>query len=129
MTAHTTMSPHLATATPASTSLLDTVLSYVTGRRWSLIGKYHDLDAVSRILNRELWAGQTKAQLIDSLGYPHRIAKMAGGELYSFDELGYGRFETNVILRNGLVSSCYFHSVNRNATKELMLKRSSFPLR
>lgn len=85
-------------------------------RRLRLIRKYTDDDIADRIMLRCVWLGQTEQQLFDSLGKPLRVVCVNAGSghmIYSYDELGTGRYRMNVRLVNRRVVSCEHHGSAR----------------
>lgn len=79
-------------------------LSELNQRRSTLIDCYGDPSIVDRIINREFWAGQTAAQLEDSLGAPIEIDKFARKnttrEVWKYNKTGKNRFGLKITLVN-----------------------------
>ncbi len=74
----------------------------------ALRAKYGDEQLVQRILNHEIWAGQTAEQLIDSRGMPHnidnKISRMRKREVWKYDRRGVNRYGLRITLDNDVVT-------------------------
>ncbi len=77
-------------------------------RREQLFVKYGDTAVVERLMNRQVWQGMSKAQLIDSLGKPTKIdtkiQKTKSTEIYKYNQTGKNRFGRKIQIDNGLVT-------------------------
>lgn len=74
-------------------------------RRERLMDKYADPRLVERLMNREIWQGQTEEQLLDSQGKPAKIdqavLKTKTRETWKYEEIAKNRYALKVILENG----------------------------
>lgn len=66
-----------------------------------------DEDIANRIMNKEVWQGQTEEMLIESKGSPVDVIETVSlrhkKQTFKYDEVGCGRFRTKVHLRDGIV--------------------------
>jgi hypothetical protein len=80
----------------------------IARRTERLMTKYGDSDLVDRIMNQEIWQGQTEEQLRDSLGKPEdieeKVMKTKTKEIWKYDETGKNRYALKVTLENGQVA-------------------------
>ncbi|RYH62357.1 MAG: DUF2845 domain-containing protein [Alcaligenaceae bacterium] len=69
--------------------------------------KYKQETIVQRIVNSEIWDGQTEAQLIDSRGEPvardEKVLKTKRREIWKYEELRKGQFALRITVDNGKV--------------------------
>jgi stress response protein SCP2 len=73
-----------------------------------LIDKHNgNIDVLTRIMNRELWMGQTKTQLLDSRGNPadrdQKIMATKTRETWKYHQIGANRFKLKITLENDVV--------------------------
>ncbi len=72
-----------------------------------LLGKYKDEEVVSRILGGYFWQGQTKEQLVDSIGNPlaidSKVLRSAVREVWKYSRTGRNRYGLRVTLEDGVV--------------------------
>lgn len=72
-----------------------------------LRNKYKDERTVKKILQREIWKGETSEQLLDSLGTPEdidqKILKTKKKEIWKYDQQGTNRFGLKITLENDIV--------------------------
>ena len=65
-----------------------------------LRNKYHDGEAVQRILRKEIWQGETAEQLRDSIGSPAEaddaVLKTKKKEVWKYGQTGVNRFNLRV---------------------------------
>lgn len=66
-----------------------------------------DEEIATRIVDGEVWQGQTKAMLIESKGLPMDVTETVSSrhlkQTFKYDEVGRGRFRTKIHLRDGIV--------------------------
>jgi uncharacterized membrane protein len=76
-------------------------------RRERLQNKYNDSVLVERLMNKEVWMGQTEEQLIDSIGKPRdidqKVLKTKTKEIWKYNETGKNRYAFKVTIENGEV--------------------------
>jgi hypothetical protein len=76
-------------------------------KRERLMAKYRDSLIVDRIMNRKVWEGMTKEQLIDSWGLPveigQKVYKTKITETYKYNQTGKNRFRSRVTIENDIV--------------------------
>ena len=72
-----------------------------------LVGKYKDEEVVRRILGGYFWQGQTKEQLVDSIGHPlaidSKVLRTTVREVWKYSRTGKNRYGLRVTLEDGLV--------------------------
>jgi hypothetical protein len=65
-------------------------------RKADLLRKYGDADLVEKILNKSIWAGQTKDELLDALCHPaevdSKLMKTRAREIWNYNQTGKNRF-------------------------------------
>ena len=82
---------------------------YGSGSRFeSLIDKHNgNIDVLTKIMNRELWIGQTQMQLLDARGNPadkyQKIMATKTREIWKYHQIGANRFRLRITLENGVV--------------------------
>jgi membrane protein implicated in regulation of membrane protease activity len=73
-------------------------------RKIALLEKYKDEEIVANIIERRLWVGQTREQLVDSFGAPHdideRVLKTKKKETWKYGHKGANRYEYRVTLES-----------------------------
>ena len=78
------------------------------GRRKRLLAKYRDEQIVDRIIKKTIWVGETKEQLLDSLGNPididEKVMKSSKKEIFKYFQNGKARFRLRVTLEDGEVT-------------------------
>jgi hypothetical protein len=76
-------------------------------RREYLTTKYGDATIVQAIIDKKIWQGMTKEQLVDSWGSPvdtaQKVLKTKTTETFKYKQVGRNRFRSRVMLENGLV--------------------------
>lgn len=76
-------------------------------RRRSLMQKYGDPQLVARIINSEVWQGQTEEQLRDALGRPadvdEQVMKTKTKRVWKYGRSGKNRYRLRITLENGSV--------------------------
>jgi len=76
-------------------------------RREELMSKYSDQKIVEQIIRRSIWQGQTKEQLIDSIGKPigvdERVYKSKKAETWKYNQTGAKTFALRIIIEDGVV--------------------------
>jgi len=76
-------------------------------RRKRLLEKYGDEALVDRLMNRDVWEGQTQEQLIDSRGRPlaidQKVLKTKITNTWKYQQMGRGQYALRVIVENGIV--------------------------
>jgi hypothetical protein len=77
-------------------------------RRKSLMEKYGDQILVDRLMRREIWEGQTEAQLLDARGNPaavdRKVLKTKTSEVWKYERIGKGQYGLRVFVENGSVA-------------------------
>lgn len=72
-----------------------------------LMKKYNDPILVDRLMNGEIWQGQTRGQVIDSLGKPsdinEQVLKTKTKYTYKYNKKSKNRYGLKVIIENGIV--------------------------
>jgi len=62
---------------------------------------------VQAIIDKKIWQGMTKEQLVDSWGSPvdtaQKVLKTKTTETFKYKQVGRNRFRSRVMLENGLV--------------------------
>lgn len=73
-------------------------------RRNELMRKYDNAQLVEAIMSRSFWQGQTKDQLVDSLGNPQdideKVLKTKTKEIWKYDHLGGNRYGLRITIEN-----------------------------
>jgi len=73
-----------------------------------LTGKYSDAEIVNRILQRQLWPGETAEQVIDSFGEPEgkddKLLKTIKREVWKYYPTGVNRYGLRITLDNDVVT-------------------------
>jgi hypothetical protein len=76
-------------------------------RRAELLRKYDNESIVERIMNGEVWQGQTEAQLHDALGSPvdvdERVLKSKTRRVWKYRPIGTRRFGLRITTENNVV--------------------------
>lgn len=76
-------------------------------RRNELMKKYNNAQLVDAIMGRSFWQGQTKGQLVDSLGNPHdidkKVMKTKTKETWKYNHLGGNRYGLRITIEDGEV--------------------------
>jgi len=76
-------------------------------KRKRLLAKYGDPEIVRQIMDRTIWQGETKEQLVDSLGSPvdidTKVLKAKIRETWKYYRTGKNRFNLRVILEDSIV--------------------------
>jgi len=80
--------------------------SYVAKEK-RLLEKYKDPALVKRLMNGEIWQGQTKRELLDSQGKPsdisEQVLKTKTKQVYKFHKTAKNRYDLKVTIENGFV--------------------------
>lgn len=84
------------------------IVAYNTSkRREVLLAKYGSAEIVERIMKKMFWQGQTREQLLDSLGSPlsvdQSVLKTKVKETWKYNSIGKNRYALRVILENNIV--------------------------
>lgn len=91
----------------AIAAALERVRAYRQAKLARLISKHNNPEIARRILHREVWHGQTKEQLLDSLGPPATstiLPEPAQREIWHYGPRGGGRYRFTVTLHDGRVT-------------------------
>lgn len=76
-------------------------------RRVALLAKYKDEKLVNAILSKQIWTGQTREQLLDSVGQPHdvdqKVLKTKKKEIWKYGHKGGNRYMWRITLENDVV--------------------------
>ncbi|MEW4923944.1 hypothetical protein [Algibacter sp. 2305UL17-15] len=69
--------------------------------------KYNDADLVEKLMTGSFWQGQTKGQLIDSLGHPKDVSELVlktkKKEIWKYQKTGNNRYALKITIENGEV--------------------------
>jgi hypothetical protein len=78
-------------------------------RRKHLVEKYGDPEIARRIMRGVIWQGETREQLIESLGKPpdidEKVLKTKTKEIWKYRQTAKNRFGLKVTLDDGVVSA------------------------
>ncbi len=87
--------------------LVFSFLTYLLTKRTRLIMKHKDDELVEMLMKEKFWVGQTKEQLIDSLGEPlavdQRVLKTKVKEVWKYEQTGKNRYGLIITLDDGVV--------------------------
>lgn len=87
--------------------LVFAVLTYLLAKRAKLMMKYKDEELIERLMEEKFWVGQTKEQLIDSLGEPldvdQKVLKTKVKEVWKYEQTGKNRYALKIKLDDGVV--------------------------
>jgi hypothetical protein len=76
-------------------------------RRAKLMEKYNNDQLVDAIMRQSFWIGQTKEQLVDSLGNPQdideKVLKTKTKEIWKYNHSGGNRYGLRITIENGEV--------------------------
>lgn len=76
-------------------------------KRELLMKKYGDAQLVDKIMQGMFWQGQSKGQLIDSIGRPldvdQKVLKTKTKETWKYNSTGKNRYALKIILEDGVV--------------------------
>lgn len=82
-------------------------LTYLLAKRARLMMKYKDEELIERLMEEKFWVGQTKEQLIDSLGEPldvdEKVLKTKVKEVWKYEQTGKNRYGLKIKLDDGVV--------------------------
>ncbi len=82
-------------------------LTYLLTKRARLIMKHKDDELVEMRMKEKFWVGQTKEQLIDSLGEPlavdQKVLKTKVKEVWKYEQTGKNRYGLRITLDDGVV--------------------------
>jgi hypothetical protein len=87
---------------------LERIYARRQGRLGRLICKHNDNGVAQRVFRREIWQGQSEAQLLDSRGEPakkNRLPPPPERDEWIYSPRGLGRDRLRVTLENGLVTA------------------------
>jgi hypothetical protein len=87
---------------------LERVYAERQGRLGQLICKHNDYGIAQRVFRREIWQGQSDAQLLDSRGEPVEINGLSAPperQEWIYSGRGLGRGRLRVTLENGVVTT------------------------
>ena len=77
-------------------------------RRKTLMERYNDPQIVDAIMQRKVWQGMTRQQLVDSWGEPvetaQKVQRTKIVETCKYQQTGRNRFKSRVVLENGAVT-------------------------
>lgn len=72
-----------------------------------LMEKYGNMEIVRRIVDQTIWQGETREQLLESLGTPsdieQSVMKTKTKETWKYTPVGKNRYKNKVIVENGVV--------------------------
>lgn len=76
-------------------------------KRERLMLKYNNSELVDRIMQATYWIGQTKGELLDSLGRPadisENVLKTKTKEIWKYNKTGNNRFALKITIENNVV--------------------------
>ncbi len=76
-------------------------------RKANLLERYGNEEIVGRILNKDIWQGETAEMLLDSLGKPdevdQQVLKTKVKETWKYGKVGQGRYKLRIMLDNDVV--------------------------
>ena len=82
-------------------------LTYLLAKRARLMMKSKDEELIERLLEEKFWVGQTKEQLINSLGEPldvnQKVLKTKVKEVWKYEQTGKNRYGLKITLDDGVV--------------------------
>jgi hypothetical protein len=82
-------------------------LTYLLAKRARLMMKCKDEELIERLMKESFWVGQTKEQLIDSLGEPldviQKVLKTKVKEVWKYEQTGKNRYGLKITLDDGVV--------------------------
>ena len=82
-------------------------LTYLLAKRARLMMKSRDEELIERLLEEKFWVGQTKEQLINSLGEPldvnQKVLKTKVKEVWKYEQTGKNRYGLKITLDDGVV--------------------------
>lgn len=84
-----------------------TFLTYLLAERARLMMKSKDEELIERLKEEKFWVGQTKEQLINSLGEPldinQKVLKTKVKEVWQYELTGKNRYGLKITLDDGVV--------------------------
>ena len=76
-------------------------------RKQSIHQKYGYTEIADRIINKNIWVGETSEQLLDSLGQPldidQKVFKTKTKEIWKYYRYGINRYGLRMIIENDVV--------------------------
>ena len=82
-------------------------LTYLLAKRSRLMMKSKDEELIERLLEEKFWVGQTKEQLISSLGEPldvnQKVLKTKVKEVWKYEQTGKNRYGLKITLDDEVV--------------------------
>lgn len=79
-----------------------------------LTDKYSSEEIAKKIVNQEIWQGQSKEQLVESLGDPEavdeKVLKTKKKEIFKYQRQGQNRFGVKITLENDQVVGWHVNS-------------------
>ncbi len=82
-------------------------LTYLLVKRARLMMKSKDEELIERLMEEKFWVGQTKEQLINSLGEPldvnQKVLKTKVKEVWKYEQTGKNRYGLKITLDDGVV--------------------------
>lgn len=98
----------LAAALIAGPALLTWKIWITAGRRRHIRAKYPKGDVAQKVLQRQLWIGQTAEQLVDAFGRPssidQKVSKTKSKETWRYDRRKGKRFGLRITIEDGAVT-------------------------
>jgi hypothetical protein len=87
--------------------ILEEVKQQKMQRADNLKAKYSDPLIHERLINREIWLGETRQMLIDSIGQPldidTKVTKTKNIEILKYNQVRANSFGTKITIENGVV--------------------------
>ena len=78
-------------------------------RRKHLTAKYGDVEIARRLMKHVVWQGETREQLLDSLGealdVDQKVLKTKTKEVWKYRRIGANRFGLKITLDDGVVTA------------------------
>ena len=82
-------------------------LTYLLAKRARLMMKSKDEELIERLMEEKFWVGQTKEQLINSLGESldvnQKVLKTKVKEVWKYEQTGKNRYGLKITLDDGVV--------------------------
>jgi hypothetical protein len=82
-------------------------LTYLLAKRAKLVMKCKDEELIERLMEEKFWVGQTREQLINSLGKPldvnQKVLKTKVKEVWKYEQTGKNRYGLKITLDDGVV--------------------------
>ena len=86
------------------------IFAYISNenKRKRLMERYKDENLVQKLMMGSFWQGQTKGQLVDSIGQPKNVSeqvlKTKKKETWKYQKTGNNRYALKIFIENGIVT-------------------------